>query len=115
MRRQSSLLSLARSSLYYQPHGVRGEDFAFTAIISRQFLETPLYGARRMARHMHREGHKCGRHRVGRLMRRMRLVPTYREPKTRKKHPGHKIYPYLLKESPLTRLSYSPIFGQFLA
>ncbi|WP_414835857.1 IS3 family transposase [Celeribacter halophilus] len=33
-------------------------------IIDKQFLETPWYGSRQMARHMQRQGHKCGRHRV---------------------------------------------------
>lgn len=46
---------------------------------------------------MKRHGHKAGRHRVRRLMRLMRLVPIYQTPNTSKKHPQHKIYPYLLR------------------
>jgi putative transposase len=81
-------------------------------IIDKQFLETPWYGSRQMARHMERQGHKCGRRhagsvplarRVRRLMRLMRLVPIYQEPNTSKKHPAHKIYPYLLKGLAITR------------
>ncbi|WP_425465513.1 IS3 family transposase [Palleronia caenipelagi] len=53
-------------------------------IIDCQFLETPWYGSRQMVRHLAREGHKCGRHRVRRLMQLMRLVPIYQEPKTSK-------------------------------
>jgi putative transposase len=84
VRRQCSLLSLARSGLYYQPRGESAENLAFMAIIDRQFLETVAhwkrhwsepsgrrYGSRQMARHMQREGHRCGRHRVRRLMRLM--------------------------------------------
>jgi putative transposase len=56
-----------------------------------------------MARHMQREGHRCGRHRVRQLMKLMRLVLIYQEPKTSKKHPEHKIYPYFLKDLPITR------------
>lgn len=41
VRRQCSLLSLARSGLYYQPRGERAENLAFMDIIDRQFLETP--------------------------------------------------------------------------
>ena len=33
----------------------------------------------------------------------MRLVPIYQEPNTSKKHPAHKIYPYLLKGLAITR------------
>jgi putative transposase len=36
-------------------------------------------------------------------MRLMRLVPIYQEPSTSKKHPAHKIYPYLLKGLAITR------------
>ena len=103
VRRQCSLLSLARSSLYYQPRGESAENLTFMGIIDKQFLETPWYGSRQMARHMQREGHKCGRHRVRRLMRLMGLVPIYQEPKTSQKHPEHNIYPYLLRDLPITR------------
>ena len=64
VRRRCSLLSLARSTLYYQPRGERAENLKFMEIIDRQFLETPWYGSRQMSRHMQRQGHKCGRHRV---------------------------------------------------
>ncbi|WP_229724249.1 IS3 family transposase [Cribrihabitans marinus] len=122
VRRQCSLLSLARSSLYYHPRGESPENLAFMKIIDRQFLETPWYGSRQMARHMQRKGHRCGRHRVRRLMRLMRLVPIYQEPKTSKKHPEHKIYPYLLKGLVITRpnqvwctdISYIPMRRGFL-
>ena len=122
LRRQCSLLSLARSTLYYQPRGESAENLKFMEIIDRQFLETPWYGSRQMARHMKREGLRCGRHRVRRLMKLMRLVPIYQEPKTSKKHPEHKIYPYLLKDLPITRpnqvwcadISYIPMRRGFL-
>jgi putative transposase len=102
-RRQCTLLQLSRSTLYYQPKGESAENLRFMEIIDKQFLETPWYGSRQMARHMQRKGHKCGRHRVRRLMRLMRLVPIYQEPNTSKKHPAHKIYPYLLKGLAITR------------
>ncbi|SMX46232.1 Integrase core domain protein [Maliponia aquimaris] len=122
VRRQCSLLSLVRSGLYYHPRGESIENLAFMEIIDRQFLETPWYGSRQMARHMQREGHKCGRHRVRRLMRLMRLVPIYQEPKTSQKHPEHKIYPYLLRDLPITRpnqvwctdITYIPMRRGFL-
>ena len=71
VRRQCTLLSLARSTLYYQPLGESAENLKFMKIIDEQFLKTPWYGSRQMARHMQREGHKCGRHRTRRLMRLM--------------------------------------------
>ena len=87
VRRQCKLLTLTRSNLYYEPKGESVENLRFMAIIDKQFLETPLYGSRQMARYMKRNNHACGRHRVRRLMRFMRLVPIYQEPNTSKKHP----------------------------
>jgi len=95
VRRQCSLLTLARSNLYYEPKGESAENLRFMEIIDKQFLETPWYGCRQMARYKKRQSHQCGRHRVRRLMRLMRLVPIYQEPNTSKKHPQHKIWPYL--------------------
>jgi putative transposase len=84
MRKQCALLQLSRSRLYYQPVGGSAENLHFMGIIDKQFLETPWYGSRQMARHMKRNNHQCGRHRVRRLMRLMRLVPIYQEPNTRR-------------------------------
>ena len=122
MRRQCKLLSLTRSGLYYHPVGESAENLKFMKIIDKQFLNTPWYGSRQMARHMQRHGHKAGRHRVRRLMRLMRLVPIYQTPSTSKKHPQHKIYPYLLRgltiERPnhvwCTDITYIPMRRGFL-
>ncbi len=89
----------------------------------KQFLETPWYGSRQMARHMQRQGHECGRHRVRRLMWIMRLVPIYQTPNTSKKHPQHKIYPYLLRRLTIDRpnqvwcvdITYIPLTADCLA
>jgi putative transposase len=122
VRRQCALLTLTRSNLYYQPKGESTENLRFMAIIDQQFLETPWYGSRQMARYMQRQGHKCGRHRVRRLMRLMRLVPIYQEPNTSKKHPQHKIWPYLLRNMVFVRpnqvwcadITYIPMRRGFL-
>jgi len=68
-RRQCALLRLSRSNLYYQPIGESTGNLRFMEIIDKQFLETPWYGSRQMARFMQRNNHQCGRHRVRRLMR----------------------------------------------
>ncbi|OED49259.1 integrase [Rhodobacteraceae bacterium (ex Bugula neritina AB1)] len=122
VRRQCKLLRLTRSNLYYHPVGESAENLRFMELIDKQFLDTPWYGSRQMARHMQRQGHRCGRHRVRRLMRKMRLVPIYQSPNTSKKHPQHKIWPYLLKGLPITRpnqvwcvdISYIPMRRGFL-
>ena len=90
--------------------------------IDKQFLETPWYGSRQMARFMKRNNHQCGRHRVRRLMGLMRLVPIYQAPNTSKKHPQHKIWPYLLRNAVIDRsnqvwcadITYIPMHRGFL-
>jgi len=122
VRRQCKLLSLVRSGFYYSPKGESAENLRFMEIIDKQFLETPWYGSRQMARHMQRQGHKCGRHRVRRLMRFMRLVPIYQVPNTSRKHPQHKVYPYLLRGMKIVRpnhvwctdITYIPMRRGFL-
>ena len=122
MRKQCELLQRSRSRLYPQPIGESAENLRFMKINDKQFLETPWDGSRRMARYMKRQGHKCGRHRVRRLMRLMRLVPIYQDPNTSKKHPQHKIWPYLLRNTVIDRtnqvwcadITYIPMRRGFL-
>ena len=116
VRRQCALLTLSRSNLYYQPKGESAENLRFMEIIDKQFLETLWYGSRQMARYMKRNDYKCGRHRV------RRLVPIYQEPNTSKKHPQHKIWPYLLRNVVIDRpnqvwcadITYIPMRRGFL-
>jgi len=57
VRRQCRLLTLTQSNLYYHPKSESAENLRFMAIIDQQFLETPWYGSRQMARHMKRNDH----------------------------------------------------------
>lgn len=50
-----------------------------------------------------RAGVKVGRRRVGILMKRMGIEVLYQKPGTCKKHPGHKVYPYLLRGMTINR------------
>jgi putative transposase len=47
-------------------------------------------------------GFSVGRKRVSTLMKRMGIEAVYQKPRTSKKHPGHKIYPYLLRNVSIT-------------
>ncbi len=48
-------------------------------------------------------GIKVGRRHVGTLMKRMGIEALYRKPGTRNKHPGHKVFPYLLRGVTINR------------
>ena len=101
--RQCELLSISRSGFYYQPAGETPLNLALMRLIDVQFLETPWYGSRQMARHLRREGHTVGRKRMRRLMARMGLEPIYQRPRTTIPHAGHRIYPYLLRDMVIDR------------
>jgi putative transposase len=49
------------------------------------------------------EGHEVGRCHVATLMKRMGIEALYRRPNTSKPAPGHKIYPYLLRNLAVVR------------
>ena len=95
--RQSALLGLSRSSLYYHPKGVGEEDLKLMALIDEQYLKTPFYGSRRMAAWLRSQGYAVDRKRVKRLMRLMGIMAIYQPPNTSKPCRGHKVYPYLLR------------------
>ena len=101
--RQCELVSISRSGFYHRPAGETRPNLTLMRLIDEQFLETPWYGSRQMARHLRREGYRVGRKRVRRLMAKMGLEPIYRRPRTTDPHPGHQIHPYLLREMVIDR------------
>jgi putative transposase len=96
--RQCQLLSLNRSTFYYAPMPAKAEDLELMRQIDEQYLKTPFYGSRSMARHFRRQGRKINRKRIQRLMRRMGIEAVYPKPHTSRPHPEHRIYPYLLRD-----------------
>src|SRR3954463_16185591 len=101
--RQCELVSISRSGFYYQPAGETPLNLELMRLLDAQFLETPWYGSRQMARHLQREGYVVGRKRIRRLMTKMGLVPIYQRPKTSVPHPEHRVWPYLLRDLVIDR------------
>ena len=95
--KQCSLLSISRSSFYYEPKGESEMNLDLMRLIDKQFLETPFYGVRQMTWHLRNDDHLVNEKRIRRLMRLMGLMPIYQKPNTSKAAKGHKIYPYLLR------------------
>jgi len=95
--KQCALLSISRSSFYYEPKGESELNLDLMCKIDKQFLETPFYGVRQMTWHLRNEGHVVNEKRIRRLMRLMGLMPIYQKPNTSKAARDHKICPYLLR------------------
>jgi putative transposase len=53
---QCQLVSISRSSFYYEGKGESALNLALMRLIDEQFLETPWYGSRQMARQLRRLG-----------------------------------------------------------
>ena len=54
--RQGRLVSVARSSFYYEGTGESPLNLRLMRVIDAQFLETPFYGSRQMTRWLRRQG-----------------------------------------------------------
>jgi putative transposase len=109
LRRQCALLGLSWSTYMFKPS--KGEQWkqneALNQVLKRQMdeyqLKYPWFGVE--SYHTWLEQHfqiKLNVKRIRRLMREMGLVSLAPGPHTSKPHPGHKTYPYLLRELAIT-------------
>jgi putative transposase len=122
IRRQCTLLSVARSGVYRLPRPANDDDLLMMRLIDELFTAWPFLGSRRIAFMLREKGYSINRKRVQRLMRRMGLVALGPKPRTTKPAPGHKIFPYLLRNLVIDRpnqvwaadITYIPIGRGFL-
>ncbi len=120
--RQAKLLDISRGTVYYQPRPINPGDQMLMNRIDRLHLELPFAGARMLRDLLRQEGHRVGRSKVRRLMRLMGIEALYRKPKTTRRHPQHKVYPYLLRGLTIDRpnqvwamdLTYIPMARGFV-
>ena len=101
--RQAKLLGISRGAVYYLPQPVSDADLALMRRLDELHLEHPFMGARMLRRQLRREGIHVGRRHVRTLMLRMGMEALCPQPGTSKPHPGHKIYPYLLRKLAIIR------------
>jgi len=103
LTRQAAALGISRGSIYYLPKPPSQRDLALMNRIDRLHLELPFAGARMLRDLLNAEGFKVGRKHVATLMRKMGIEALYRRPRTTKRHPEHRVYPYLIRNLPITR------------
>jgi len=120
--RQGALVGISRSAFYDPRNGESPLNLTLMKLIDVQFMETPWYGSRQMARHLRRQGYAVGRKRIRRLMGRMGLSAVYQRPRTTVPHPEHRKWPYLLRNITIDRpnqvwcadITYLPMRRGFL-
>ena len=103
LTRQSQILELSRSSLYYEAMPVSAQDLELMRLIDEIHLRYPFMGSRSIRDQLQDKGHRVGREHVGTLMRKMGIAALYQKPRLSKPHPDHKGYPYLLRGMEITR------------
>src|SRR5216117_3619037 len=101
--KQAEVVGIARSTVYYLPRAVPAADLELMRQIDKLHTEFPFAGSRMLRGLLALQGCKIGRRHVKTLMRKMGIEALYRRPRTTKPEPGHKIYPYLLRGTEITR------------
>ena len=120
--RQCTLLQLPRSTFYHRPRPASTHDLELMRRIDELHLAWPWMGSRSIRDQLVLSGFPVCRDRVRRLMRKMSIHAVYRRPRTSIPAPGHKIYPYLLKDLVIDRpnqvwcadITYLPMARGFL-
>jgi putative transposase len=101
---QCDLLSLPRSSYYYEPCGESAVNLELMRIMDKLHTDYPFMGVEGLLLWVNRHhGGPYNVKRIRRLMRLMDLVAIYPAPRTSTPGPDHKIYPYLLRDLSITK------------
>lgn len=103
LTRQSEILELSRSSLYYEAVPINARDIELMRLIDELHLKHPFMGSRSLRDQLQDMGYQVGREHVSTLMRKMGINALYKKPNLSKPHPQHKVYPYLLRGMEIIR------------
>jgi putative transposase len=94
---QTRLIGIARSTVYAAKATTSEKELTLLGLIDEEYTRHPFYGNRRLALSLRKLGYVVNRKRMRRLMKKLGLLALAPAPNTSKKHPEHKIYPYLLR------------------
>ena len=122
IKRQAEVLGISRGTAYYKPRPVSEQDLLLMRRLDELHLNYPFAGSRLLRDLLRQQGVNVGRLHIGTLMKKMGIEAIYRRPNTSKPAPGHRIYPYLLRNLAVTRpnqawamdISYIPMARGFV-
>lgn len=104
IRRQCQLLTLSRSNIYYKPKQINEAELVAKKI-DEIYTEHPYYGTRRMVEALSDCGISIGRQKAGSYYKLLGLEAVYPKANLSKRNHEHKVYPYLLRYLPITRVN----------
>lgn len=99
---QCQILEIARSSVYSVPQPGSAATLALMRQMDELHLQSPCAGSRMLRDLLRLKGVAVGRKHVATLMRRMGIAALYPHPRTTQPHPGHAVFPYLLRDRAIT-------------
>lgn len=111
IQRQCELLGLTRSTYYYEPILVDNQrELALMGAIDRLHTSFPFFGYRRMLAHLSQELTEAenlhflpaNSKMIRRMMEKMNILTIYPKKNLSKRNPEHQIFPYLLRNKPIT-------------
>ena len=107
LTRQTELLGVSRSSLYYQPATISEEDLILQTKVDEIYTAHPESGARTIKSLINREREQqelptIGRKRIRSIMRKLGLEAVYPKPRLSDNPTPHLKYPYLLRGLKIT-------------
>lgn len=120
--RQCELVGINKSTLYYEHRGEKPENIELMKQIDVLHTNRPYYGARRIQKEFERKGINYNIKRIRRLMLKMGILTHYPKRNLSKIAPGHKKYPYLLRNLMITKsnqvwstdITYIPMENGFM-
>jgi putative transposase len=126
IQRQCDLLGIARSTFYYDPVPTSERDLAIMRAIDELHLDYPFFGYRRLSTHLEHclsiDYMPVNTKMIRRLMKIMDIQTLYPKRNLSKRHPDHQVFPYLLRNVPITHvrqvystdITYVPMANGFM-
>lgn len=103
LSQQCDLLSISRSSIYYQPAPENVLNLELMQEIDKKYMQHPFMGVPSMTQWLRMDkGYKVNKKRIERLYRLMNISAIVPGPHTSKGNKEHKKYPYLLRNLKIT-------------
>ena len=122
IRRQTDLVAVNRSSLYYTPVGESAQNVHLMQVMDRLFTEDPTLGVLGMQDELAELGLEYNSKRIRRLLRKMGIEPIYPKKNLSRLGQAKYIHPYLVRNAAITRpnqvwaidISYIPMKKGFM-